>query len=125
MEILIGKSLRVGVIVSVAITLVGGILYLFQHQELATQYAAIPANSSANFAGAETYLRKFSTISPRVMQLDGAAIVQLGVIALITTPILRVALSLVAFLIEKDKLYVAITAIVLLVILCNMIFGLH
>ncbi|GHT17695.1 membrane protein [Bacteroidia bacterium] len=124
-EILIGKSLRVGVVISVVITLTGGFLYLFQHQGLANTYKAIPQDSNTSFEGAAVYLREFSTIVPRIFQFDGAAIIQLGVIVLIATPILRVILSLITFLMGKDKLYVLITAIVLIVILSNMFFGIH
>jgi len=124
-EILIGKSLRIGVIAALVLTIVGGVIYLFQHQGITTVYKAIPEGSNAVFVGAANYLRGLSTIFPRILQLDGAAIIQLGVIVLIATPVVRVVLSLISFLIEKDKLYIAITAIVLLVILFNMIFGLH
>ncbi|MDR1653191.1 MAG: DUF1634 domain-containing protein [Prevotellaceae bacterium] len=122
-EIMIGKSLRVGVIASVLITLCGGILYLFQHQGLATQYAPAPDETDAHFAGAQPYLRGISTVVAHILQLDGAAIVQLGVIVLIATPLLRIVLSLAAFIIEKDKLYALIAAIVLTIILSNMFFS--
>ncbi|EJX08966.1 membrane protein containing DUF1634 [gut metagenome] len=48
---------------------------------------------------------------------------QLGVLALILTPIMRVVLSLFDFLQERDWLYAAITAIVLAVILVNSVGG--
>jgi len=124
-EIIIGKSLRIGVITALVLTVFGGVVFLIQHHGLTATYKAIPQSSNAVFIGTATYLREFSTIIPRILQFDGAAIIQLGVIVLIATPVLRVVMSLISFLIEKDKLYVAITAIVLLVILGNMIFGLH
>lgn len=124
-EILIGKSLRVGVITAMMLTVIGGAIYLFQHYGMATVYAAIPKESKDAFIGTPTYLRQLSTMIPRIVQFDGAAIIQLGVTVLIFTPILRVILSLISFLREKDKLYITITAIVLIVILFNMIFGLH
>jgi len=124
-EIVAGKTLRIGVIVAMTLSVAGGIIYLFQHHGIVTSYEAIPRGSNIAFVGTATYLRELSTIIPRILQFDGAAIIQLGVIVLIATPILRVAMSLISFLIEKDKLYVLITFIVLIVIFCNMIFGLH
>ncbi|MCL1868032.1 MAG: DUF1634 domain-containing protein [Paludibacter sp.] len=121
-ETLIGKSLRAGVIAAMTLTVVGGVIYLFQHHGITI---AIAQNSNAAFTGTATYLRELSTIIPRIAQFDGAAIIQLGVIVLIATPVLRVVMSLISFVIEKDKLYIAISAIVLIVILGNMIFGLH
>ncbi|MDR1585036.1 MAG: DUF1634 domain-containing protein [Prevotellaceae bacterium] len=123
-ELLIGKLLRYGVIVSCIISVAGGIIYLFQHQGTIPDYAPVAGNSDM-FRGAPEYLRGISAIFPRVLALDGAAIIQLGVIVLVATPIFRVVFSLFAFLYEKDYLYVVITLIVLLIILANMLFGLH
>ena len=49
--------------------------------------------------------------------------IQLGVIALILTPILRVIFSLIDFLEERDWLYAGITAVVLAIIISNSIGG--
>lgn len=122
-ELYIGKLLRYGVMLSCAITLLGGIIYLYQHHGAMPDYSPIP--SGEEFPGVAAYLRELGTIIPRVLSLDGAAIIQLGVIVLIATPIIRVAFSAIAFLIEKDYMYVVITLIVLAIILLNMIFGLH
>lgn len=122
-EMYIGKLLRYGVMLSCTITLIGGILYLYQHHGSTPDYQPTP--SGQPFPGVAEYLRELTTIIPKVLQLDGAAIIQIGVIVLIATPILRVAFSAIAFLIEKDYLYVGITCIVLAVILINMLFGLH
>jgi len=121
LELIMGKLLRYGVIISCIITMIGGILYLFQHQGTIPDYTPIVGT----FKGAPEYLRQLSTILPRVAAFDGAAIVQLGVIALVATPILRVLFSFFAFLYEKDYLYVVITFIVLAIIMINMLFGLH
>lgn len=122
-ELYIGKLLRCGVITSCVVTMLGGILYLIQHQGAMPDYSPIP--SGQNFPGVAEYLRSISTILPGVLAFDGAAIIQLGVLILIATPIIRVAFSALAFLIEKDYLYVVITLIVLAIIIANMILGLH
>lgn len=119
----IGKLLRYGVILACTITSFGGILYLIQSNGRMPDYSSVP--SGQPFPGVQQYLREFSTILSRVFDFDGAAIIQLGVIVLIATPIIRVAFSAVSFLIEKDYLYVAITLIVLCIILANMILGIH
>ena len=122
-ELYIGKLLRYGVILSCIITLFGGIIYIYQHQGGMPDYSPTPSDEP--FPGVAVYLRELSTILPRILQFDGAAIIQLGVIVLIATPVIRVAFSALAFLIEKDYLYVTITLIVLSIILINMFFGLH
>jgi len=125
----IGKLLRYGVMLACAITTFGGIVYIAQqHGDISlaaykTKYAA--STLTGESWGVAQYLREFNTILPRIMEFDGAAIIQLGVIVLIATPILRVAFSAISFLIEKDYMYVVITLIVLSIIILNMIFGLH
>lgn len=123
----IGKLLRYGVILACTITTLGGIIYILQTDrsmsEVVSSFKAIPNGSF--FAGSEEYLRRLKTIIPQVLNLDGAAIIQLGVIVLIATPILRVAFSAISFLIERDYMYVFITLIVLSVIMANLVFGFH
>jgi uncharacterized membrane protein len=65
-----------------------------------------------------------------VSQIIGGAIagrarsmVQLGILLLIATPILRVAFSLVGFALERDRKYMTITAIVLALLLYGLIGG--
>ncbi|MBK5720030.1 DUF1634 domain-containing protein [Dysgonomonas sp. Marseille-P4677] len=123
-ELFIGKLLRYGVMISCAITLFGGVIYLYQmHGQSMAHYKPIP--DDLPFPGVEYYLRELSTIIPRVLSFDGAAIIQLGVCVLIATPIFRVAFSVIGFLIEKDYMYVVITLIVLCIIIANMLLGLH
>ncbi|MDR2122128.1 MAG: DUF1634 domain-containing protein [Flavobacteriaceae bacterium] len=115
-EFYIGKLLRYGVILASVITVTGGVIYLIQHPDEKPDFRT--------FTGTPEYLRELSTLLPRIIQFDGLAIIQLGVAVLIATPILRVVLSIIAFTIEKDRMYVVITCIVLAIILSNMFFGL-
>lgn len=123
-ELYIGKLLRYGVMLSCIITLIGGVLYFYQNQSADMEIKYAPVGGHADF-GTALELREFSSIWKGVLDLNGAAIIQLGVIVLIATPILRVTFSVFAFLIEKDYMYVVITLIVLFIILANMILGLH
>ena len=118
-----GKLLRSGVILSSIVTLVGGIVYLVQYHGHIPDYSPIP--SREEFPGTAEYLRHLTTIMDGIVAFDGASIIQLGVIILIATPILRVAFSVFTFLLEKDYLYVFITLVVLGIIVANMVLGLH
>lgn len=124
MELLIGKLLRYGVMLACGITLFGGVVYLYQNHGISIEHYK-PTPDDIPFLGVDHYLRELSTILPRILSFDGAAIIQLGVCVLIATPILRVAFSVVGFLIEKDYMYVVITLIVLTIIIANMLLGLH
>jgi uncharacterized membrane protein len=119
----IGKLLRYGVVIACTITTLGGIIYMLQRNGEMPNYKALP--SGVPFEGVDAYLRGLKTILPQILNFDGAAIIQFGVIVLIATPIARVAFSVISFLIEKDYMYVTITLIVLCIILANMIFGFH
>jgi uncharacterized membrane protein len=55
--------------------------------------------------------------------LKGQAIIQLGIVLLIATPILRVICSTIGFALEKDYLYVGISLLVLLIIFASMMGG--
>ena len=67
------------------------------------------ASSTADFGG----------LPGRLAALEPAAIVQLGLITLLGTPVARVAASVVAFGLERDRLYAAITGVVLLILLTS------
>ena len=58
-----------------------------------------------------------------VLNLQATEWIQMGVVLLILTPIIRVLLSLVEFSLNRDWIYVGITAIVFLVILMNSLEG--
>jgi len=122
-ELYIGNVLRYGVIISCAITLLGGVFYIYQHIGIKPDYKPLPPG--VEFKGVAEYLRELATILPEVFKLNGAAIIQLGVVVLIATPIVRVAFSAFSFLLERDYMYVVITIIVLIIIVANMILGFH
>ena len=54
-------------------------------------------------------------------RLDGAALMQLGVVLLILTPVARVFFTLVAFLARRDWMYVVVTVIVLSVLIYGLL----
>jgi uncharacterized membrane protein len=51
------------------------------------------------------------------------AIIVLGLLVLITIPVLRVAVSIIAFARERDWLYASITTLVLAVLLLSFVIG--
>jgi uncharacterized membrane protein len=116
-EKLIGLQLRYGVVIASIIVLVGGIAYLYQHGQ-----GAIPPYHT--FVGESAGFTTFSQIMNGVFTGQSKGVVQLGVMVLIATPILRIAFSLVGFILERDRLYIIITAIVLSVMLFSIFGGL-
>jgi uncharacterized membrane protein len=57
------------------------------------------------------------------VSLDSRGIIQLGLLLLVLTPVVRVAFSVAAFAIQRDRLYVSVTLIVLGVLLYNLLWS--
>jgi uncharacterized membrane protein len=104
----IGRLLQFGVLLAATVTLIGGLLYLMHH-------GAEPAAFSS-FRGTAGGLTSLTGIAHGVAAGQRAAFVQAGLVLLILTPMARVALTLGAFLIQRDRLYVVLTTIVLAVL---------
>jgi uncharacterized membrane protein len=107
----IGRLLRAGVITAAGIALLGAIPFLLRFGSTSTDYGT--------FRGA-VGLNTVADVVAEALHGHSAAIMQLGLVILILTPVARVAFSAVAFALERDRLYVALTAVVLGVL----IFGL-
>ena len=114
MELIMGRLLQVGVLLASAIVLAGGILYVHAH-------AAAPMDYRT-FAGEPPFLRHPSQLLRHLATGDGAAIIQLGILLLIATPIARVVFAVIAFAIERDRLYVAVSLVVLAVLLVSLLY---
>jgi len=114
-EELVGTLLRTGVTMAAAIVLFGGTIYLVRHGREAPQYHV--------FMGEPTDLRTLSGIMKDVLSFRGRGIIQFGLLLLIATPIARVAFSVVAFAIQRDRLYVVATLIVLAVLMYSLTGG--
>ena len=114
-EGIIGNLLRAGVLLAAAIVVTGGIVYLLRHG------AAVPDYST--FRGEPLAMRSIRGIVASAFALQGRGIIQLGLIVLIATPVARVAFSVIAFALERDKLYVVVTLIVLAVLLFSLMGG--
>jgi uncharacterized membrane protein len=66
---------------------------------------------------ADTSIVSFADLGAGLAALRPQAIAQLGLVVLVATPVVRVLTSLVAFALERDRLYVGITAAVLVILL--------
>jgi uncharacterized membrane protein len=109
MEIIMGRLLQVGVMLASLVVLVGGILFARAHTGSWPDYHS--------FKSEPENLRRATGIGHGVATGDPASIIVLGVLLLIATPVARVAFAVVAFAMERDKLYVAVSLVVLAVLL--------
>jgi uncharacterized membrane protein len=113
-ELIIGGLLRTGVILAAAVVLFGAVVYLVHHGNEAPNYAV--------FRGEPENLKSASDIVHGALGMSGQAIIQLGLLLLIATPVARVLFSAIAFAIEGDYMYVVITLVVLAILLYSL-FG--
>ncbi len=66
----------------------------------------------------------FSHVANGLLELRPIAFARAGLLVLLATPVLRVLTSVVAFMLERDRLYAAITLAVLAILLVSL-FGLR
>ena len=62
----------------------------------------------------------FSRVGPGILELRPIAFAQGGLLVLIATPVVRVVASFVAFVLERDRIYAAITLAVLTILLVSL-----
>jgi uncharacterized membrane protein len=115
-EQIIGRLLQVGVLLAAAVVAFGGAMLL-------ARYGALRANFQTFTGGEEPALRSLGGIVRLAFQGDSRAIIQLGLALLIATPVARVALTLGAFTLQRDRLYMITTSIVLALLLYGLIWG--
>jgi uncharacterized membrane protein len=113
-EIIIAHLLRTGVLAAALVVIAGAIPYLASHSRARVQYRT--------FQGEPEPLRSVHGIIGAAFSGQPLGIIQLGLLLLIATPILRVAFSAFAFAVEGDRMYVGFTLLVLAVLLYSL-FG--
>jgi uncharacterized membrane protein len=113
MESLMGRLLQIGVLLASVCVLLGGVLYLKEHAGGVANYRIFTSQPPAR--------RHARTLLAALAHMRPEAIIQLGVLVLIATPIARVIFAAFAFAMERDRLYLVIS----LAVLAVLIFGLH
>jgi len=114
-ELIISEILRWGVRTSLALILLGSVLFLTgagatkDMHELVSQGGAFPLSIGWMLGG--------------LFRLDGTAIIVLGLAVLIATPVLRVVAALASFALQRDRTYTIISAIVLAFVVFSFLMG--
>jgi uncharacterized membrane protein len=112
---IIGALLRYGVLLAAAVVGAGGIWYLIQYGTTPPDYRV--------FRGEPEYLRHLRGIVTGIRGFHCRRMIQLGLVLLIATPVARVVFSVVVFILQRDRAYVAITLVVLTVLLFSLSGG--
>ena len=104
-EWLIGQMLWLGLLLSMLIVLVGGTLYLIQNGSSLVHYQV--------FKGHHNNFHTYSGIINAARAFSAVGIIQLGLLILVFTQVLRVALTVWLFIKEKDYPFIGISLFIL------------
>lgn len=115
----IATLLRVGVILSITIVTIGTVVTFVHHP---AYFSSRPALGTLTEPGAH-FPSTLREVMDGLRSGSGQAIVSAGLLLLIATPVARVAFSIVVFAIEHDRVYVLITAGVLVILVVGFITG--
>jgi uncharacterized membrane protein len=107
-ERLLARLLQGGVALATLLVLAGGLVFLIHSGGATPRYS--------RFAGEPAELSSVTGIIRSAFRGDGRGLIQLGLLALVATPVARVAGSLIAFVLLRDRTYVVLTSIVLLLL---------
>lgn len=117
LALVIGHIMRWGVMVSISLTVIGGVLFLFRHEGEAVSYSV--------YVEQDHDIRDIlKTMVNELLQFKGRAIILLGILLLFSTPVIRVVFSLIDFMYQHDKIYVVVTLIVLFILYLSLTGGL-
>jgi len=118
-ELVISNLLRIGVVASLTLIVAGMIATFAQHPTYFSQHAELEKLMGPNTVFSHTV----DELAVGLRGLRGEAIVTLGLLVLMATPVMRVAVSIVAFVYQGDRVYTLITATVFGLLLLSLVLG--
>ncbi len=109
----VGNLLRLGVILSVVTSLFGFVKLFLEGFKMPKDYSSLEIPEGTIWQSFWTSLLNF----------EGIAIINLGILLLILTPLTRIIFALVGYIKEKDHTYVIVSIIVLAIMLVSFLMG--
>ena len=118
-ELLISNVLRIGTIASFCVVMLGMIVSFIHNPE----YLHSPDQFKQLTSAGASFPHTFSALWAGLLQFHGQAIVEAGIVMLIATPVLRVAVSIGAFVLQKDRIFIIISSLVLILLIISFLLG--
>ena len=115
----ISRLLRTGVVLSITIICIGVLLTFIHHPQFIRSKTALGDLTSAD----AVYPHHVKEVLRQIRKERGQAIVMLGLLMLIATPVARVGFSIVAFAMERDRLYTIVTIVVMAFLVFSFVIG--
>jgi len=111
----VGNLLRLGVILSVITSLIGFIKLFLEGFRMPKKYRLLEMGDSSE--------KVWGHFWETLCKGEGMAIIQLGILFLIVTPLMRIVFALIGYLKEKDYTYVLVSLIVLAIMIVSFLTG--
>ena len=111
LDVSVAVVLRIGVTLSAAVVVLGGLL-LGNHL-----FGAVP--DYAHFQPGDPGLRSVMGIVQGAVNFSPKSVIQLGLLLLIATPVARVILCVIGFARQHNILYVAVSTVVLVILILS------
>lgn len=118
-ELWISNLLRGGVLVSLFLLGFGSVLTLIHHPDYSSDTNSLHQLTTST----ATLPHNLHQLKIALLAMRGQGFTTLGLLVLIATPILRVAVSALAFMHERDRPFVLITLIVLGLLMVSLFLG--
>jgi uncharacterized membrane protein len=113
LKYLLSGLLKYGVLMASAVVLLGGILYLIRHGSEPVSYQVFHSELSQ--------FRSPVAVVKAVLAGSRRGLIQLGLLLLIAIPFVRVIISWLTFLIQRQFTYVIITSLVLISLIYSLV----
>ena len=108
LEVVISRILQGGVLVSAAIIVLGVAMWAARG-DAGYPPAGYPSSPAAVLAGA--------------LEARPAAVIQVGLLVLLLTPVVRVAASVAVFAVQRDRVFTLMTLVVLALLMLGLLAG--
>ena len=118
-ELIISFVLRIGVITSFFLIIAGSIISFVHHHE----YISSPTTLGHLTKPGASFFHTIPDIINGLGDFRGQAIVALGLILLIVTPITRVFISIILFIFQGDRIFILITSLVFFILVFSFFLG--
>ena len=122
-ELFIARLLRWGVMLSFGIVAIGILAVIITGQTGYAQIRLDDVNSIVQYRVQPDFPNTLGDVFDGLFILKPYAIIAFGLLVLIAIPVMRVTVSVLAFALERDWLYVGITALVLVVLILSFAIG--
>lgn len=118
MNIVLGNTLKAGVILSASVIAIGLLLFLVQNYSVPAETFLVYNSNKVPHGNFGVSLPSFEN---GLIALNPFSVIELGLLILLATPVARVFLSILLFHFEGDRKFVYITVMVFVILLFSIL----